>query len=249
MQIITVAIQKGGVAKTTTAAVLAQAAAYRGKRVLAIDLEPQGNLSQALAVRAGDPVANSYNLIMRTQPAERTIVKSGQGMDVIPAGRELSTVTSGRGSARRLQQALAPLEGKYDLVFIDTPAAGELQYNALQASTGVIIPVEPASFNIQSLYMITDVIGLLQRSNPALSLKGILVTKYDRRDRSTLTKLTLQAIQQQAAEMAIPYLGEIRYAIAVQEATSTMQSLYTIAPKSTAAQDYLRVFDTITEEG
>ena len=134
MQIITVAIQKGGTGKTTTAAAVVQAAAYRGRSVLAIDLDPQGNLSFTLAADTSKP--GSYDLLGGAAAAD--LIQHKPGYDVIPASWNLSTITSGRGSARRLQKAIEPLKKEYDLIVIDTPpTAGELQYNALQAATGL----------------------------------------------------------------------------------------------------------------
>ena len=149
MKVIAVAIQKGGTGKTTTAAAIAQAATYKGQKVLAIDLDPQGNLSFALAAEMNR--RGSYDLLQGT-PAADLIQKSRQGMDIIPASWNLSTVTSGKGSARRLQKAIEPLKKDYDLIVIDPPpTAGELQYNALQAATGLIIPLQADIYNLQSL--------------------------------------------------------------------------------------------------
>ena len=159
MEIIAVAIQKGGTGKTTTAAALVQAAAHKGRSCLAIDLDPQGNLSYTLATDTGKP--GSFDLLEGTPPA--ALIQHKAGFDIIPASWNLSTVTSGKGSARRLQKAIAPLKGKYDLIVIDTPpTAGELQYNALQASTGLIIPLEADIYNLQSLYQITDTARQIQ---------------------------------------------------------------------------------------
>ena len=134
MRIITIAVQKGGTGKTTTAAALAQAAAYKGRRALAIDLDPQGNLSVTLAAQMIPEAGNSYNLLMGL-PAADLIQTTEQGIDVIPACLDLATISSGKGSARRLQRALEPIKNNYDLIVIDTPTAAELQYNALQAAT------------------------------------------------------------------------------------------------------------------
>ena len=243
MQIITAAIQKGGTGKTTTAAALAQAAVYRGRKVLAVDLDPQGNLTFTLGADANRP--GSYELLRGT-PAADLIQQTAQGMDVIPASWSLSTITSGKGTARRLQAALEPLQEDYDLIVIDTPpTAGELQYNALQAATGLIIPLQADIFNVQSLYQITDAAKQIQATNPQLHILGIIITQYDKR--STISKTLRGTLEQTAAAAGIPYLGAVRTAIAVKEAAALQQSLFSYAPKSKPAEDYLQIFDRILQ--
>lgn len=244
MDIFTVAIQKGGTGKTTTAAVLAQAAAFRGRRVLAIDLDPQGNLSFALAAIPGG--GNSYDLLTG-QPPESLIQTTRQGLDVIPAARDLSTISTGKGSARRLQRAIKPLKKEYDLIIIDTPpTAGELQYNALQASTGLIIPLQADIYNVQSLYQITDTARQIQESNPELSITGIVITQYD--GRSTISRQMKEAVTEKAAAMNVPCLGTTRAAVAVKEAAALQQSLFEYAPKCKPAADYLAIYDSLQED-
>jgi len=245
MQIITIAVQKGGTGKTTTAATLAQAAAYKGRRVLAIDLDPQGNLSVTLAAQMIPETGNSYNLLMGLPPAD-LIQTTEQGIDVIPACLDLATISSGKGSARRLQRALEPIKNSYDLIVIDTPTAAELQYNALQAATGLIIPLQADSYNIQSLYQITDIAGQIRKSNPALSIKGVIMTNYNGQTRHA--RQIREAIQKQAEALQLPYLGEIRRAIAIQEAATLRQSLFEYAPTSNPARDYLAIYETITKQ-
>ena len=245
MNILTVAIQKGGTAKTTTAAALAGAAVYRGRKVLAIDLDPQGQLSFTLAADTSRP--GSYDLLMGAAAAD-LIQTTPAGLDVIPASWNLSTVTSGKGSARRLQRALKQLQGEYDLIIIDTPpTAGELQYNALQAATGLIIPLQADIYNLQSLYQITDTARQIQESNPELTIKGFVLTQYD--GRSTLARQMKDTITAQAAAMGVPFLGTIRGAVAVKEAAALQQSLFEYAPKSKPAQDYLALYEQIMQEG
>ena len=246
MDIITVGIFKGGVGKTTTAAALAQAAVFQGRSVLAIDLDPQGQFSFTLAADTGKP--GSYDLLNGV-PAAELIQPVKENLSVIPASWNLSTVTSGRGTARRLQRALEPVRGLYDLIVIDTPPnAGELAYNALQASTGLLIPLQADIYNLQSLYQITDAARQIQGSNPDLSILGFVLTQYD--GRSTLARQMKEAITERAAAMGVPCLGTIRAAVAVKEAAALQTSLFEYAPKSKPAQDYLALYETITgQEG
>lgn len=241
MKILTVAVEKGGTGKTTTAAVFAQAGAYRGKRVLAVDLDPQGNLSLALNVRPG--AIGSYEFLEGATAAE-VMKHSAQGVDMIPASRALSMATSAPGSARRLQKALQPIRNNYDLIVIDTPpTAGELQYNALQAATNLIIPLEADIYNLQSMYQIADTAKQIQKSNPALNIDGLLFTKFA--DRASLVKQMRQTIEEQARELGIGCLGYIRNGIAVKEAAALQVSLYDYSPNSKPAQDYLYLYDTV----
>ena len=242
MEILTVSIQKGGVGKTATVAALVQAAAYRGQRALAIDLDPQGNLSQTLAADTSKP--GSYELLNGAPAAD--LIQHGAGYDVIPASWNLSTITSGKGSARRLQRAIAPIKKDYDVIVIDTPTGGELQYNALQAATGLVIPLQADIYNMQSLYQITDAARQIQKSNPDLKITGFLFTMYD--GRSTFARQISENIIQQAAAIGVPYLGTVRAAVAVREAAALQQSLFDYAPKSKPAQDYLSVYDAITKQ-
>lgn len=243
VQIVTIANQKGGTAKSTTAAALAQAAAATGRKCLAIDLDPQGNLSFFLQADTGK--AGSYELLTGT-PARDCIQHTPGGLDVIAASWNLSTVTSSKGSARRLQQALKPLQliGVYDLVIVDTPpTAGELQYNALQASTDLIIPLQADIVGLQGLYQIADTAQQIQQSNPALRIAGFVITRQQ--GRSTLARQLQERITAEAAARNIPFMGCIREAVAIREAQTLQRSLYEYAPNSKPAQDYLQLLDKL----
>ena len=243
-RVISVSIQKGGTGKTTTAAALAQAAAYMGKKALAIDLDPQGNLSFAL--RADTRGAGAFEFLNGAD-FRNVIQTTAQGLDVIPASWNLATITSGKGTARRLQQAIGQITGLYDLITIDTPpTAGELQYNALQAATGLIIPLQADIYNMQSLYQITDAARQIQGSNPALSIMGFILTQYD--GRSTISRQMKEVITDQAAAMGVPYLGAIRAAVAVKEAAALQRSLFEYARRSKPAADYLEIYKRIMQE-
>ena len=243
MQIITVAIQRGGTAKTTTTAALAQAAAFTGRHVLAIDLDPQGNLSFTL--RADTNRQGSLDFL-NGEPARHVVQQTADGVDVIPASWGLSTISSSAGSARRLQAALAPIAGRYDLVIIDTPpTAGELQYNALQAATGLIIPLAADIFGLQGLYQITDTAAQIRKTNRGLTVKGIVFTRHN--DRSRLARQMQATITGKAADMGLPCLGAIREGVAIREAQTLQQSLFKYAPNSKPAADYMNLFNKIME--
>ena len=245
MRVLATVIQKGGGTKTTTAAVLAQAAAYKGLRVLAVDMDSQANLSYALAANNDECDALAF---LEGAPAADVIQTTAQGVDVIASNLNLATITSGRGSARRLASALAPVRDQYDIALIDTPTTpGELVYNALQAATGVIIPCCTDAYHMQSIYQTTILIDQFRRSNPALEITGLLLTRYS--TRTNFAKQVRELIQRQAEELGAPYLGEVREGSAVQKAAFFRRSLYQYARRSNPALDYMRVLETITEEG
>ena len=241
MQIITTAIIKGGTGKSTTAAALAQAAAAAGKKVLAIDLDPQANLSFFMGADSSGP--GSYHLLNGLPPGE-AIQPTAQGIDIIAASPDLATIQSRAGSARRLQKALEPIRGQYDFVFIDTPPQmGELTYNALQASTGLIIPLETDSSSLQGLYQIIDIANQIQASNANLSILGAIITRYDSRPK--LNRYLLQSIKDKAEEAGIPFLKAIRAGVAIREAQAMQQSIFSYDPKSKPAADYADLFQMI----
>lgn len=242
--IYTIATQKGGTGKTTTAAAIAQAAAYKGKTALAIDLDPQGNLTYCLA--ADDRQPGSYDLLHDAAAADVTQT-TPQDIDVIAASPDLQTETSGRGTARRLQRALEPIKDSYDIIIIDTPAtAGELQYNALQAADRLIIPLEADAYNLQSLRQIIDAAQQIKDSNPRLIIAGVLLTQYD--PRPVINRQLREMLEENAAAQDITFLGTVRKGVAVKEAAALQQSLFKYAPKCKPAADYLEIYETIMKQ-
>ena len=239
MRIITIATQRGGIGKTTTAAALAQAAKYRGLRSLAVDLDPQGHLSFFLG--ADTNLTGAFDLLEGTPAAE---VIQPAVVDTITANWSLQTISSGAGSARRLRAALEPIKKKYDVIVIDTPAtAGELQNNALMAATDLIVPVQTDVTGTKALYQITDTAKRVQRVNNGLQLTGYILTRCDMR--STLARQMAGKIEARAQEIGIPFLMAIREAVAVREAQAFQRNLFEYAPKAKPAQDYLELFDRI----
>ena len=243
MQIITTAVIKGGTGKTTTAAALAQAAAQAGKKVLAIDLDPQANLTFFIVANQNAP--GSYDLFTGNDPAQH-IQTTAQGIDAIAASPDLATERTTPASAKRLQAALDPLQSVYDYAFIDVPPQmGELLYNALQAATKLIIPLEADNSSLQGLYQIADIAHQMQRSNPALQITGTILTRYDARPK--LNRFLQEAIAERGQEIGAPFLIGIRPGIAIREAQALQQSLFEYAPHSNPAQDYKKLYEMITE--
>ena len=242
MQIIAITNQKGGTGKTATTTALVHAAAARGKRVLCIDLDPQANTSYTLAADVNKP--GSFDLLEGVAAAH--LIQRKEGYDIIPASWNLAAVTSGPGSARKLQKALEPIKKSavYDYIFIDTPpTAGELQFNAMQAATGIVIPLLADGYNVQSLCQTAATAEQIRKTNKALKILGIVFTQYDQR--STIAKQMRQMICKAAEDLNIPVLGEIRAAVCVKEAAALQRSLFDYAPRSKPAEDYMHLFDQI----
>ena len=243
MQIITAAVIKGGTGKTTTAAALAQAAIKAGKKVLAIDLDPQANFTYFIGADQNRP--GCYQLL-HGATAEDLIQETAQGIDAIAASPDLATEKTAPASAKRLQEALEPIKDNYHLAIIDTPPQmGELTFNALQASTGLIIPLETDNSSLQGLYQITDIAHQMQKSNPALSILGVILTRYDSRPK--INKYLRDVIAEKGQETGAPFLMAIRAGVAIREAQGMQQSLFEYAPKSNPAADYMTLYKKITK--
>lgn len=241
MQTVTVAVIKGGTGKTTTAAAIAQAAAANKKKVIAIDLDPQANMTFILSADQNQPGA--YQLLHGT-PAAQLIQQTAQGIDCIAASPDLATERTTPASAKRLEAALLPLQTVYDICVIDTPPQmGELTFNALQASTDLIIPLEADAMSLQGLYQITDIAHQMQRSNPHLENMGVVITRYDSRQK--IKQYMRDVIADKGKETGAPCVGTIRPGVAVQEAQAMQQSLFEYAPQSKPAHDYMQLFYSV----
>lgn len=242
MKIITTAVIKGGTGKTTTAWALSQAAAHVGHKVLAVDLDPQCNLSTMCGADTSQDGA--YSLITGEAEAQSVIQKTPVGIDMIPASPDLAAIKTSTGSAGRLARGLEPIKGDYDFIFLDTPPMlCEMQYNAIAAADGLIIPIEADTSSIQGLYQITDLTAQIQRVHPVQVL-GIVVTRYDPRPR--INRYLVGEIARRGAEVGAPLLSAIRSGVSVKEAQAMHQPLYEYAPKSKPALDYMDLFKIIT---
>jgi chromosome partitioning protein len=194
--VIAVANQKGGVGKTTTTANLGAALKVRGKRVLLIDLDPQGNLTSSFGLEKELEQTVAESLLDRRVPLPVVSVPNGAtvagqvpappGLAVVPASVGLATtetqLMNKLGRELRLRDQLVTLDQGYDYILIDTPPAlGVLTINALVAASKVIIPTEARFFSLQGLQQLEESVEEILFLNPRLEVLGILLSKVDRR--------------------------------------------------------------------
>ncbi|MFV0462960.1 MAG: ParA family protein [Nostocoides sp.] len=185
--IIAIANQKGGVAKTTSAASLAVAAAELGRRVLLIDLDPQACLTFSLGVDPDNVTPSIHDVLTGSTPMADAIHPGEEGLDLVPATIDLAgaeaMILARPGREFLLREALAETRDRYDLIVVDcSPSLGVLTLNALTAATGVIVPMPAEMLGHRGVGQLLDTIADVQRIlNPNLEIIGVLITMFDGR--------------------------------------------------------------------
>jgi len=184
-RVIAFANQKGGVAKTTTTLNLGVALAEQGKRVMAVDLDPQGNLTMSQGWNPDEIERSMFDVLVHKLPISEIVQTSEIDVAVSSidlAGAELA-LASMIGRERALEKALLPVLGEYDYVLIDTPPSlGLLTINALVASSGVIVPVQCEYLSLRGLVQLENTLSMIRENlNPKVEIQGILPTMYDKR--------------------------------------------------------------------
>lgn len=239
MKIITVTNQKGGAGKTTTVEAMLAYLTIKKFKVLAIDLDPQCNLTFSL--NASLEKKNILDVLTKSSAVEDTIQKSKSG-DFIAGSAKLSgaeSILSETGKEYRLKESLSGLKGKYDYILIDTPPAlGILTINALTACDSVIIPAQADIYSIQGIERLAETMEpVKQYTNSKISVAGILLTRYN--DRTTLSKTVSDIARQIAKKMNSKlFAATIREATAIKEAQISQKSIFEYAPTSKVAEDY-----------
>lgn len=238
--------QKGGCGKTTTAINLSAAAARSGRRVLLIDLDPQGHCALGLSVPAGsiDGQIGDALLSDLSHGADVSEItwQAGENLDLIPSSVRLAALEAVSGALsrlpdrdRRLEQLLRWLAGRYDLCILDCPPhIGLLTFNALRASTEIIVPVETSYFALQGAENQIRTIETVSRRIGRPLAAMLLPTMYDETVR--LSREILEELRRRYREAVAPIT--IRYCCSLREAASFGQSIFEYAPESTGRRDY-----------
>src|SRR6059036_2924566 len=204
-RVIVFANQKGGVAKTTTTLNLGVALSEQGQRVLAIDLDPQGNLTMSQGWNPDEIERSMFDVLVHKLPIEEIVRQAEVDVAVSSidlAGAELA-LSSMIGRERALEKALMSVKPKYDYILIDTPPSlGLLTINALVASNGVIVPVQCEYLSLRGLVQLENTLSMIRENlNPRVEIEGILPTMFDSR--------TLHS--KEAVEILTENFGELVY--------------------------------------
>ncbi len=240
-RVISIASQKGGVGKTTTAINLGACLAQENKRVLVVDIDPQGNATSGLGTNGNDQRHTTYEVLIGQAEVSQAIMPTSLAtLDLMPAGQRLSgaevELVGMMARETRLKTCLAKVRDEYDYIFIDSPPSlGLLTINSLTASDSVLIPLQCEYLALEGLTQLIGAIRLVQdHLNPALRIEGVLLTMYDAR----------LNLSQQVAEEARKFFSDRVYKtviprnVRLSEAPSFGKPIVLYDPHSTGAERY-----------
>ncbi len=251
-KIISISNQKGGVGKTTTAINLSAFLAIEKKKVLLVDIDPQGNASSGIGVERSKIEKNIYDSLINQVPIQDVMVASQiKNLDVLPstlqlAGAEVELVNY-ISRENRLKQLIRPIKDKYDYIIIDTPPSlGLLTLNALNAADSVIIPVQCEYYALEGIGQLLNTITLVKENlNPNLSIEGILLTMYDQRN--NLSKEVAEEIDKHFQGSIFQSI--IPRNVRLSEAPSYGQPIVIYEAKSRGAQAYQKLAQEVISHG
>ncbi len=249
--IISMCNQKGGVGKTTSTINMGACLAEYGRKVLLVDLDPQGALSAGLGLTHDDIEDTIYDVMLDSHTSIHSAIQHTgvPGLDLVPANIDLSAaeiqMVNEVGREHTLARALRPVRRDYDFIIIDCqPSLGLLTVNALACSQGVIIPMECEFFSLRGLALLTDTVEKVSdRINFDLEVMGILVTMFDRRTKHA----------REVMSRVVDYFGDkvfdtvITRTVRFPETSVAGEPITTWAPSSPAAQQYRNLAKEVIE--
>jgi chromosome partitioning protein len=250
-RVIAIVNQKGGVGKSTTAVNLGASLAIQGRRVLLLDIDPQGNTTSGLGIEKRDLEEDMYAVLLADLPIHAAVIETGvPNMQLVPAtinlaGAEIELVST-LSRETCLRRAIAGIVEEYDFVLIDCPPSlGLLTLNALAAAGEVLIPVQAEYYALEGLSQLTRVVERVRDAlNPGLRITGVLVTMFDGR-----TRLATEVLDEVNAHFPDQvFQTQIPRNIRLSEAPSFGKPVALFDVKSRGAQAYLALAREVTGE-
>lgn len=247
MRTITIANQKGGVAKTTTAWHLGVGLERKGSRILLVDMDPQSNLSFTANVDLLNIEHSLYDVFKGEATVKEALISVSDNIDILVGGLELAAADrtfTQLGREKMLSKALKTIQGNYDYCIIDTPPTlGVMNENALTCSDYVIVPIQAEVYALQGINQLKGFIeDIKENTNANLKIAGILITRVN--SRTNLHSVLLPQFEKAAARMNTKIFDTtIRSAVSVGEAALERTNLFDYQSGATATKDYLDFVD------
>ena len=251
-RIIAVANQKGGVGKTTTAINLSSCLSALGKRVLAIDMDPQGNMTSGLGVDKDNVERTVYDLIIGRASVEECLCKEVfENLDLLPTNIDLSAaeieLIGVENKEFIIRDEVAKIRGNYDFVIVDCPPSlSMLTINAMTTADTVLVPIQCEYYALEGLSQLMHTIDLVkERLNPDLEMEGVVFTMYNAR-----TNLSLQVVENVKDNLdQTIYKTIIPRNIRLAEAPSHGLPINIYDPKSSGAESYMLLAEEVIHKG